>query len=93
MKNAGFKALARRLAVSHAHCWPLRWGGDVEVFGVTVAHGDLIHADKHGFIVIPPDCQDRLLESARFLDDCENDTMISAARSAAGRRPRKFSAI
>lgn len=85
MKNAGFKALARRLAVSHAHCWPLRWGGEVEVFGVKVRPGDLIHADKHGFIVIPPDCQDRLLESARFLDDAENDTMIAAARAAAGK--------
>ncbi len=39
MKNAGFKALARRLAVGHAYCWPLRWGVEVEVFGVTVRPG------------------------------------------------------
>jgi regulator of RNase E activity RraA len=55
MKAAGFKALARRLAVSHAHCWPLRWGMDVEVFGTKVRPGQLLHADKHGFIVIPRD--------------------------------------
>src|SRR5207249_3914659 len=71
MRNAGFKALARRLAVSHAHTWPIRWGCEVEVFGAKVSPGQLIHADKHGFIVIPDEAQDRVLEMARFLDDNE----------------------
>ncbi|MGC3970511.1 MAG: hypothetical protein QM775_25185 [Pirellulales bacterium] len=39
MKPAGFKAIARRLAVSHAHCWPLRWGVEVEVFGTKIRPG------------------------------------------------------
>ena len=33
MTNAGFKALARRLCVGHAHVVPVRWGVAVEVFG------------------------------------------------------------
>jgi 4-hydroxy-4-methyl-2-oxoglutarate aldolase len=33
MNNAGFKALARRLCVGHAFSCPVRWGGEVEVFG------------------------------------------------------------
>ena len=53
MTNAGFKALARRLCVGHAFAMPVRWGCDVEVFGRTVQPGQLIHADKHGFMVIP----------------------------------------
>ena len=85
MKSAGFKAIARRLAVSHAHCWPLRWNVDVEVFGTKVKPGQLIHADKHGFIIIPPDGQKRLLEAARFMDDNECDTVIPAGAMTAGR--------
>ena len=85
MKNAGFKALARRLAVSHAHTWPLAWDIDVEVFGTTVKPGDLIHADVHGFTIIPKDAQARVLEAARFMDDNECSALLPASRGAAGR--------
>ncbi|MEM9658427.1 MAG: RraA family protein, partial [Planctomycetota bacterium] len=53
MRNAGFKALARRLCVGHAHAWPVTWGEEVEVFGRRVEAGQLIHADKHGFLAVP----------------------------------------
>lgn len=36
MNNAGFKALARRLCVGHAHSTPVRWNCSVEVFGSTL---------------------------------------------------------
>ncbi len=85
MKNAGFKGLARRLAVSHAHTWPLRWGCEVEVFGTRVRPGQLIHADKHGFIIIPEDCQERALEAARIMDDLECETVIPSAREQVGK--------
>ena len=50
-----------------------------------VCDGDLIHADKHGFLAVPPDDQAELLEAARFMDSNECRTVIAAARSAAGR--------
>jgi regulator of RNase E activity RraA len=84
MNNAGFKALARRLCVGHAFNHPVRWNCSVEVFGRRVQPGDLIHADKHGFLVIPPEDQERLLEAATFMDANECSTLISAARSAMG---------
>ena len=84
MSNAGFKALARRLCVSHAHYNPVRWGCDVEVFGRKVSPGDLVHADKHGFIVIAPEEQALLLEATRFMDANECLTLIPAARDTAG---------
>jgi 4-hydroxy-4-methyl-2-oxoglutarate aldolase len=84
MTNAGFKALARRLCVGHAHVHPIRWGCEVEVFGRTVRPGDLIHADKHGFLVLPPEEQAGLLEAARFMDSNECATVIPAARSTTG---------
>jgi regulator of RNase E activity RraA len=84
MCNAGFKALARRLCVGHAHATPIRWGGPVEVFGRTIQPGQLIHADKHGFLAIPPGEEIGLLEAANFMDATECETVIAAARGAAG---------
>lgn len=84
MTNAGFKALARRLCVGHAYVHPVRWNCEVEVFGRKIAPGDLIHADKHGFIVIEPQVQPFVLEAARFMDANECQTVIPAARGSAG---------
>jgi regulator of RNase E activity RraA len=85
LNNAGFKALARRLCVGHAFAHPVRWNCEVEVFGRQVQPGDLIHADQHGFLVIPPEDQANLLEAADFMDANECATLIAAARNASGR--------
>jgi len=85
MTNAGFKALARRLCVGHAHVVPVRWDCEVEVFGRAIQPGALIHADKHGFLVIPGEDEPKLLEAARFMDSNECNTVIAAARAAAGK--------
>ncbi|MCP4641103.1 MAG: RraA family protein [bacterium] len=84
MTNAGFKALARCLCVGHAHSWPVRWGCDVEAFGRTIKPGQLIHADKHGFLAIPDEDQEGLLEASRFMDGNECRNVIRAAREVAG---------
>jgi 4-hydroxy-4-methyl-2-oxoglutarate aldolase len=85
MNNAGFKALARCLSVGHAYNYPVRWGCAVEVFGCPVAAGQLIHADKHGFLAIPPEDEACLYDAAVFMDANECNTIIQAARSAAGK--------
>jgi len=84
MCNAGFKALARCMCVGHAHSCPVRWNCDVEVFGRTVHPGQLIHADKHGFLAIPEEDEARLLEAACFMDANECNTVIAASRGAIG---------
>ena len=84
MTNAGFKAIARRLCVGHAHVTPISWGEPVTVFGQLIRPGQLIHADKHGFLAIPPEDEPRLLEAATFMDANECRTVIAAARSASG---------
>jgi regulator of RNase E activity RraA len=85
MCNAGFKALARRLSVGHAFVHPIRWNCPVEVFGRRVEPGQLIHADKHGFLAIPFGEEKHLLEAARFMDANECNTVIPAARGTAGK--------
>ena len=84
MTAAGFKAIARRLCVGHAYSCPARWGCEVEVFGTKVQPGQLIHADKHGFLVIPEEDEERLLDAARFMDSNECLTLIAAAKDTAG---------
>ena len=90
MTNAGFKALARRLCVGHAYSCPVRWDCEVEVFGRRIEPGQLIHADKHGFLVIRAEDEARLLEAARYLDSQDCQTMIAAARDSAGWTPEQM---
>lgn len=84
MTNAGFKALARRLSVGHAYVTPVRWNCEVEVFGQKIQPGQLIHADKHGFLAIPEGEEQNLLEAALFMDTNECNTVIPAARDIQG---------
>lgn len=88
MNNAGFKALARRMCVGHAHSIPVRWNCDVEVFATTVKPGQLIHADKHGFLVIPEEDFGGIVEAAAFMDANECNTVIPAARATFGKESR-----
>ncbi len=90
MTNAGFKALARRLCVGHACSHPARWNCAVEVFGRRVEPGQLIHADKHGFLAVPFGEEKRLLDAARFMDANECETIIAAARDSAGKTSREI---
>ena len=84
MRDTGFKALARGLCVGHAWSVPVRWNCEVNVFGCSVTPGQLIHADKHGFLAIPQEDEEQLAEAAAFLDRQECETVIAAAKSTAG---------
>ena len=47
-----------------------------------VRPGQLIHADKHGFLVVPAEDESRLLDAAIFMDGNECNTVIAAARAS-----------
>src|SRR5256714_1284532 len=49
----GFQMLAAAIVPSHAYVHAVDFGIDVEVAGMAVRSGDLIHADRHGAIVGP----------------------------------------
>lgn len=62
----GFPIIAGSIGPSHAHVHVIDFGTPVEVFGLAIAHDALIHADRHGAVIIParalqalPDCIDR----------------------------------
>jgi regulator of RNase E activity RraA len=51
----GFQMLAGSIVPSHAYVHVVDFGVDVTVHGMAVKNGDLIHADRHGAIVVPSD--------------------------------------
>ena len=51
----GFQLLAGMVGPSHAHVHVVDFGRHVNVFGMAVRHDDVIHADRHGAVVIPPE--------------------------------------
>ena len=64
--------LSRGVCVGHGFGGiPIEWDIPIEVFGTTVQPGQLIHADKHGFLVVPEEDEARLLEATEFMDFIE----------------------
>jgi regulator of RNase E activity RraA len=51
----GFQMLAGSISPSHAYVHVVEFGLDVTVHGMAVTSGDLIHADRHGAVVVPVD--------------------------------------
>ena len=49
----GFQMLAGSIGPSHAYVHVVEYGGDVKVHGMAVKSGELIHADRHGAVVVP----------------------------------------
>lgn len=90
MIDVGFKVLARGMCVGHAHSWPVEWDCEVEVFGRAVKPGQLIHADKHGFLVIPKEDEAKLLDAALFMDRAECTAFIPTVRNVAGKSTREI---
>ena len=50
---AGFPVIAGSIGPSHGFVHVRSLGEPVTVFGLRVAQGDLVHADRHGAVVIP----------------------------------------
>jgi regulator of RNase E activity RraA len=52
---ADFPMMAGSVGPSHAFVRVEAIGVPVTVFGMTVSPGDLVHADRHGAVVVPPE--------------------------------------
>lgn len=56
----GFTVIAGSIGPSHGFVHVREIGTRVEIFGLSVDEGDLVHADRHGAVVVPPDIIPRL---------------------------------
>ncbi|MCG7630225.1 RraA family protein [Epibacterium sp. MM17-32] len=67
----GFPVVAGSIGPSHGFVHVREIDTPVEIFGLTVAPGDLVHADRHGALVIPPAVIPMLAEAITKLLETE----------------------
>ncbi len=75
----GFQVLAGRVGPSHAFVHVVDFSRPVTVAGMSVADGDVIHADQHGAVVIPAGVCSEIAGAARLVARRER-VLIDAAR-------------
>jgi regulator of RNase E activity RraA len=76
-----FQCLAGSLSPSHAWVQVVETGNPVEVFGMSVAHGDIVHADRHGAAVIPKEYLTKMADAIDLMARREK-VVLDAARGA-----------
>ena len=64
---SGFPVIAGSIGPSHAFVHVTEIGVPVNVFGLAVQDGDLVHADRHGALVVPDDVIDHLFDAINKL--------------------------
>ena len=79
----GFQMLAGSIGPSHAYVHVVDFGVPVNVHGMAVKSGDLIHADRHGAVVVPADKVDAMQTALDGLMKQEA-RIIAAAISGGG---------
>ena len=81
LEKSGFQLFAGRLAVSHAYAHLVEFGGPVEIGGLAVHSGDLLHGDRHGIVSIPMDIAAGVPEAAAAIREKEQ-RVIALCHSA-----------
>ena len=82
MIASGFQMLAGSIVPSHAYVHVVDFGIDVNVHGMAVKSGDLVHADRHGAVVVPTDKIDAMKATLEGL--AAREAKIIAAAKAGG---------
>ena len=77
----GFFVLAGSIMPSHAHVHLVEFGGTVSVAGMMVSSNDLIHADRHGAVVVPHAVVTRIPEAATLIARREKVLLDAAKQS------------
>ena len=78
----GFQMLAGSIVPSHAYVHVVDFGIAVTVHGMAVKSGDLVHADRHGAVVVPTDKIDAMQATLDAVS--AREAKIIAAAKAGG---------
>src|SRR5215813_4962032 len=78
----GFQMLAGSIVPSHAYVHVVDYGIDVNVHGMATKSGDLVHADRHGAVIVPVDKIDAMKAANEGL--AAREAKIIAAAKAGG---------
>jgi regulator of RNase E activity RraA len=63
----GFQMFSGSLSVSHAYSHLIRIGGSVQIGGLEISPGDLLHGDLHGIVRVPKELASRIPATAAAL--------------------------
>ncbi len=80
IEASGFQVFAGRLALSRAYIHVVEYGRPVEVGGLTIRPGDLIHGDRHGVLTVPPELALKLPAVAKVIRE-KKQQLIELSRN------------
>ena len=83
IEASGFQVFAGRLAISRAYVHIVEFGSLVEVGGLKIQPGDLIHGDRHGIINVPKDLAAQLPEVAAKISQQKQQVIELSQKSGA----------
>ncbi len=70
-EEIGLHAFSGNVSPSHAFSHVVEIGGPVEIAGIKIANGDLVHGDHDGIVLIPEDLAERVTDAARLVVERE----------------------
>ena len=76
----GFQILGGHVGPSHAHVHVVEFGKPVDVHGMLVHHGDVVHADYQGAVVVAADCLDDIAGAVELVERREK-VVLDACRA------------
>ncbi len=80
VKAMGFQMFAGSVSVSHSYAHIIEFGEPVEIGGLKISPGDLIHGDRHGLLTIPSSIAAEVPEEASKIIQEERE-LIEFCRS------------
>ena len=76
----GFQMYSRRTSVSHAYAHIAEFGDPVEIGGLKISAGDLLHGDRHGVLTIPSSVAGEVAAEAARIQQQERE-LVEFCRS------------
>ena len=77
---AGFQMFAGSVSVSHAYAHVIEFGEPVELGGLKITSGDLLHGDRHGVLRIPYSIAAQISEEA-YKIRCQERELVKYCKS------------
>ena len=77
--DKNYQVLANAVGPSHAYVHVLEFGSSINVHGLHISDGDIIHADQHGAVIIPHDALSIIKNAINHMTKKE-EHLISAAK-------------
>ena len=75
VRALGFHYFARGGVVSHANFHIVRVGVPIQIFGVPVSTGDILHGDENGLLTVPRGCEKAIAEAVNQVRTRERKLM------------------